>query len=250
MSVALSAREGIARITPRSQPGRVLLLGVDQESILQMAPQLQQRSVELVVSDDAGSALQFAARRSFELLLVRHPIMGLSVDEFLASLRSPDSESRRSFVLVLTEQASDEVLTGMTGRRLRFANSTDVDAVGAVVAEEVLGVAPRLDHRLMVEIGMPMPGGRLSRFCQVADLSESGMLVRVAERPDEGEVVDVIWRLPEVPRPIRARATVVRHTEEHEVKGVGLSFVDLDVSTRGYIRSFVEQGRSGQSAEA
>lgn len=242
MVVASSGRAVSVSVNRRARGGRILLLGVDQRQVLETVPELARKAVEIVTCDHPEAALEMASDRRFDLLIVRHPITGLAVDEFLSRFRTGASRSRESYVLVLTEPTSDDSLQELAGRRLRFANHTDVNTLISVVAGEILGVAPRIDQRLMVEIGLQMAGGRLSRFCQVVNLSDSGMLVRLAERPAEGELLEVVWRLPDLPRPIRVSARVVRHTSEAEVKGVGLAFVDLDDSTRGLIGSFVERG--------
>lgn len=228
--------------TTFSHPGRrksVLLLGIRQESLLRLAPQLGQKGIELVAAAEGRDALELATGRRFELVIVRHPVAGMPIDELFEGLRRPGSRSVSSYVLVLTESASAESLQELAGERSSFANATDFDMILAVVSRKVLGVARRAGSRLMVQLGLRMLGARVSHFCQVVNISESGMLVRTSDRPEVGEEVGVTFSLPEVPHPIEARGRVVRHTGPPEVDGVAVRFVGLDRASRSRVRDYV-----------
>lgn len=230
---------GMSKIKADSWRKSILLLGIRQEALLRLAPQLRQAEIEVVTARDAHSALEICAARRVELVVIRHPVDGITIDELMTRLRRTGSRSRLSYVLVLTESASDEVLRKLAGRNSRFVNSSDFGVILSVVARQVLGVARRVGSRLMVQIELWMSGTHVSHFCQVINISETGMLVRTGDRPELHEVVEVTFTLPDMPQPIHTSARVARHTDPREPEGVALEFIDLDRATRGLIRAHI-----------
>jgi CheY-like chemotaxis protein len=223
----------------RTRVKSVMLVGLHREALLRLAPALQAHAIELVEAADPRQALDLATGRRFDLLVVRHPLDGIAIDEFLTLLRRPGCRSHRVFALVLTEGASDKALDHLQGARSRFVNATEFDVILSVIAQNGLGVAPRVDGNLMVRLGLTLFGQQATRFCQVRNISESGMLVRIAERPPIGEIVSLTFSLPQSSRPLELEAQVVRHTGVREIEGVALRFVRLDRATRGYLRDYV-----------
>jgi hypothetical protein len=216
-----------------------MLVGLLREALLRLAPALRAHEIELVEADAPEAALELAAGRRFDLLVVRHPLDGLAIDEFLTRLRRPGCRSHRVFALVLTDSVADRSLVHLQGARSRFVNATDFDVILSVIAQNGLGVAPRVSGSLMVRLGLHLFGEDLTRFCQVRNLSESGMLVRIAERPPVGETVEATFSLPQMSRPLQVRAQVVRHTGVREIEGVALRFVGVDRATLGHLRDYV-----------
>lgn len=163
----------------------------------------------------------------------------MPIDELLGGIRDRGGRSSHAYALIITQAASEASLRQLGDRRSRFINASDFDVIVSVVASEVLGVAPRVPSRLMVELVLRMAGARVSRFCQVANISESGVLVRTTDPPPCGEKAVLVLSLPEAPQPIRVEARVVRHTESHEADGVALRFVDMSRFARTQIRAYV-----------
>ena len=233
-------KEAIASMRRHRKRQGVLLLGVRQDAILRLAPQLRQETIELVQARNVVAALKLVAGRRFDLVVVRHPVVGMPIDEMLTRLRRTDSRSSQAYVLVLAESASREGLKELPDRQTRVTDSSDFDVILAVVARRILGVARRAETGLMVRIGLWVEGAEVSHFCQIANLSESGMLVRTGDRPPVDEIVEVSFSLPDAPQPIHSKASVVRHASRREVDGVALRFVDLARDARARIRSHVE----------
>jgi hypothetical protein len=207
--------------------------------MLRLAPQLKQETIELVSVRDARSAVAVCRARRVDLLVAQHPLGDMAIDELLDGVRGPGSRSSSVYALIITRQVSDESLAALAGARSRFINSSEFDVIISVMAREVLGVARRVDSRLMVEMGLRLTDGEVSRFCQVINLSESGMLLRTADRPELGTTVGLTFSLPEAGQPIVTTARVVRHTGAHEVEGVALYFLGLEGRARQRIRSYV-----------
>ena len=217
----------------------VLLLGILEEAILRLAPQLGDDGVQMIVAPDAHAALGVCRDRRIDLLVLRHPVAGMTVDDLVGEIRLPGCPSRQAFILVLTQAASNRTLRQLEGPRTHFTNRSEFSDIVAVLAREALGVARRVPSRFMVELIMRLDSGRVSRFCQVANLSESGMLVQTTEGPARGERVSVTFTLPDAQQPIRAEARVVRRTGAHEIEGVALRFVEMDRRAQQRLRAYV-----------
>lgn len=214
-------------------------MGLRRDAMEHLAPQLKAGSVYLESTSDAREALDACGERPFSLVIVRHPVADMPIDTFLERLRGPEMRSARAFVLVLTDMASKEALGELSGPRLRFANLTDFASILATVAKEAVGVAPRASSRLMVELGIRVDGGSRSRFCQLVNLSATGILVKSRDHLAVGDEVEVAFSLPDGTPPIRCRGRVARHTEGQEPKGFALAFQALDPSARARIERFV-----------
>lgn len=215
-------------------------MGVRRDAMEHLAPQLKTGSVYMESISDARAALEACGERPFSLVILRHPVTDMPIDEFLERLRAPEMRSARAFVLVLTDMASKEALGELSGPRSRFANLTDFASILATVAKEAIGVAPRASSRLMVELGIRVDGGSRSRFYQLVNLSATGMLVKSNDRIAVGEEVEVAFSLPDGTPPIRCRARVARHTDDNrESKGFALAFEGLDTSATARIEQFV-----------
>lgn len=227
----------------RTRIRRVLLLGVRRDAMEHLAPQLKSGAVYLESVADAEAALGACLERPFALVIVRHPLAEMSIDEFLERLRERRMRSAGAFLLVLTEMASSEALSELSGPDVRFANLTDFAGILATVAEEALGVAPRASSRLMVELRMHIEGGSMSRFCQVVNLSATGMLVKSGDRIGVGEKVEIAFSLPDGTPPIRCGARVARRTDGREPIGFALAFRGLDPAARARIERFVGSQR-------
>ncbi len=239
MTAAMLDAEALALTGSRPKLTSVMLVGFGRQSMLRLAPALDREEVQLVEVNDPFEALATCAGQRFDLLVVRHPIGGVSVDRFLNRLRRPGGRSHRAYALILTEGVLDRSLEKLQGTRSRFVNTTDFDTILAVISQNGLGVAPRIEARVTVRLGLQLSGEKMTRFCQVRNLSESGMLVRIAERPEIGSRVEMLLNLPNVRSPIELRGLVVRHTGRREVEGIALRFVDLDRETRGHLRRYI-----------
>ena len=243
MSDAMLDVDAMALAGSRTRVTSLMLVEFSRRSLLCLAPGLDRDGIELVEGASAEAALEQCARRRFELLVIRHPVEGMSVDQFLARLRDPAGRSHRAFALIVTETIIGRSLEALHGERSRFVNTTDFDQILSIIAHRILGVAPRVEARVMVRLGLRLAGKTMTRFCQVSNLSESGMLVRIAERPEIGDSVDLLLNLPSVPRPLNLRGEVVRHSGPREIEGIALRFVGLDRETRGHLRSYVRAQR-------
>ncbi len=239
MTAAMLDAEALATTGSRARLTNVMLVGFGRQAMLRLAPALEREEVQLIEASDPRDALVTCGGQRFDLVVIRHPIDGISVDQFLTRLRRPGGRSHRAYALILTEGVLDRSLEQLQGSRSRFVNTTDFDTILAVIAQNGLGVARRVEARVTVRLGLQLAGEEMTRFCQVRNLSESGMLIRIAERPEVGSRVELLLNLPSVPRPLELHGQVVRHTNQREVEGIALRFVDLDRETRGHLRRYI-----------
>ena len=80
--------------------------------------------------------------------------------------------------------------------------------------------------RLEVQLG----AGKMLRMCQTANISASGMLVKLHDPVPVGSEVWLAINLPSVADPIHAKAEVARQTDpdRESVRGSGLRFVEFE----------------------
>lgn len=224
MSEPVRVHEPSGTDRPSARLRRVLLIGLRREPIERLVPALRTGAFEVGVAHSGPGALAVCRRQRFDLLLIREPVRELSLEELLEELRASGGLSSRAFVQVLTDEYRIEELAGHTGDRLGVCHWADFPRLLSAVSREVLGVAPRVSKGLMVEVSTQVAGGTVSRFCQVENVSESGILIKTQELISVGESVVVALSLPGAPQLVRVSGEVVRHTEGAETRGFAVSF--------------------------
>lgn len=212
---------------PRVGLKSLLLIGLKREPVESLVPALRRHAVEVASTSKGSVALAACQQRRYDLIVVREPVSDLGFEEFLVGIRGSGSASEHSFVQVVTSPGRVEDLEGLVGRQIGVCSVTDFgDLIGAI-SRIVLGVAPRVALRMMVELTLRLEGGRLSRFCQVENVSESGLLIRTAELIPVGQSVDVTLSVPGSGQALQMSGRIVRHTGPHEPTGFALELVDF-----------------------
>ena len=240
MSEPVRQYEPMASPAPPRRVKRVLLVGLKKDPIERLVPALQRDAFEVVPARTGPRALATCRQRRFDLLLVREPVAGLALEELLEGVRASDNLSSRAFVLVLTEESRVEELAPLVGERLDLSHWADFGRLLAVVSRHALGVAPRVSERFMAEVNMPLAGGTVSRFHQVGNISETGLLIETRDLIPIGERVMMTFSLSGVSQPVRVSGEVVRHAERAEPDGFAVRFDEFaDVSFRR-LRDFLK----------
>jgi CheY-like chemotaxis protein len=214
---------GLARsemVTTEDERKRILAVGLDRltfgsfEALLSRA----RFDVDRVSSTAGGLALCQGAK--LDLVLVSHPLSGMSLAEFVHTLRAIGSASAKAELLVLAPAA--ELATAR--RQLPAGDGavlsvTEPRLVLQEMAARLLDVAPRRDARLAVRLRVGLESGEEMRFCQTENVSVAGLLVRTQPPPPIGTPLTFELTLPGEREPIRGRGEVARHTVAN-VEGV------------------------------
>jgi hypothetical protein len=203
---------------------RILLVGLKQVAIERLVPALRRGCFEVAPALTGPTAVAACRICRYDLLLVREPVAELELDQLVEGVRQSNNLSRRAFIQVLTDEKRVEELSARSGERFGVSQWGDFGDLLAVVSKRVLGVSPRVAERFMTEVNTHLAGGTLSRFYQVENLSESGMLIRTLDPLPVGERVVLSFSLPGTSHPVRVSGEVVRHTDPSEPEGFGLRF--------------------------
>ncbi len=228
----------VSRAAPR-RVKRVLLVGLKQAPIERLLPALKRGAFEVVPARTGPSALVACRQRRFDLLLVREPIAELALEDLLEGVRASDNLSSRAFVLVLTEESRVEELAPLVGERFDVSYWADFPHLLAVVSRQALGVAPRVSEHFMAEVRTQLAGGTVSRFHQVGNISETGLLVETRDLISIGGRVVLSFSLPGVSQSVRVSGEVVRHTERTEPDGFAVRFDEFAGVSFRRLRAFL-----------
>jgi CheY-like chemotaxis protein len=206
----------------------VLLVNVDEHLFEKVAPLLARSEFEIDRFPGARTALELVSVVSFDVLVALFPLPDIPAQDFLDSVRAPESPCRRSPLLVLSARerlADAERYLGRGVNRVVALEETAEQLQREV--SMLLSVAPRRSLRLMVRVNV-LAGERpdLSLF-QSENLSHTGMLLRGGEPYPLGTRIAFEFHLGTDRSPVRGEAEVVRHTTpgREEVRGgMGVRF--------------------------
>ena len=187
-------------------------------------------------------ALELIAGVPFDLLLVRLPLPGMEVTDFLDAVRHSASACYGASLFILADPRQQENAKRFVGKgangivRLEAANAELSDAVGHQV---------RVATRATVRCNMMLyysSGDRVStQLCQTANLSETGMLVETVQRLPNGTRFTFALSLPQQSQETTGTAEVVRHTtvKNEGADGFGARIVAMDESSEERLAEFV-----------
>lgn len=222
----------------------ILLVGLKKEPVESLVPALRRRAVEVASTAQAAVALESCRRRRYDLIVVREPLADMALEDLLTEVRRPSCASQNTFVQLVTSPAQVDELLGLAGRQVGVCSVTDFGGLVGAISHTVLGTSPRVALRMMVELTLRLEGGRLSRFCQVENVSESGILIRTAELVPVGEAVDVTLSIPGSGPPLHMSGRIVRHTGPHEITGFALQLTDFKGASRRLWVEYLERERT------
>lgn len=213
---------------------------------------LARGSLEVHRVPSGAGALVLAGNRVYDLIVIGAPMPDLGLQKFLTSLRSIDSPSSNSPVVVMATDRHVGALAGaLETERVRvLANSAAEKEIQSAVTA-VLGVAARTSSRILVEIAVTLGEGQRRRVFQTHNLSETGMLLRGSEGPLIGSPVQASFALRGDTEPIEVEGEVVRHTREdiEGVRGFAIHFTSMSAADRELLADFVRVDLERRAAE-
>ena len=230
-------------------PGRhVLLVGVERGLVERMVPLLQREELQVLSTEPAPAVLNLLRDTPFDLLVVAYPLSDLDLEELLATVRSPDSPSRRAGVVLLApEEALGEAVSWEEEgvNRVTAAGWTDAHLWQAVA--DLLHVAPRAGLRVLVHLDVEMEGSVERELSQAVNVSTSGMLLQSPTVFRPGTQVRITFRLPGEARPVAGTAEVVRisRPDREGVQGFAVRFLGLEDDGAERIAAWLARQEAG-----
>jgi CheY-like chemotaxis protein len=210
----------------------LLILGAETPPLRQVMPILRRVDFQVLRLAREDQALELLQTTHFDLIIARHPMAGLPLEDLVRSVRAKESPCRDSGLLVLVHEESLDEIGGFLRRGVNRIVSIDAppDRLLDAIAD-LVGVAPRHGLRTVVQFELWVEQGS-SRFLTVTEnISATGMLVRGGREFPIGATLHFRLVLPGQAPPIVGDVQVARYTDrarEH-VEGFGgkiLSFVD------------------------
>jgi len=208
----------------------ILVVG-GARSLQRVIPLLGRASLVIDQAATGEEALQRLRRVAYDLLVVRHPVVGMGLPRLLDAVREPSAPSFAAALLVLAEEDAEREVGPLLARgRTRILSlSAPADRLLATVAE-LLATVPREAVRVEVAATLRWQGDNGPIVGETVNVSRKGILLRADTVPPLGSSITFELELPGRKRRCRGIGKVVRHGEpEHGGGGeFALAFVELD----------------------
>ncbi len=222
----------------------ILTIGVGRELFEETASPLLRKGFDVDRFPDPVAALELVSVVPFAALIIRHPLVGMSTDGFLAVVRRPGSASSQARVVVLVDDADFRTAQGLLDRGVQLV----VRAAAPLPERDqlmctLLGISPRQDTRILVKLNVALAGAKYDRFiAQTKDISASGMFVITRKRHAVGSPASFEFNLGDEHHPIRGVAEVTRHSEPGaKSSGMGFRFVSFEGDSLERLRELVRR---------
>ena len=230
---------GIERVGSDSDgPTRVLLVDDSRESAEHRQPVLQPLGYECSVASSASSLFDSIQNSDFHLVVLCHPLREVDSIELLVGIRR--NGTRAKIVLVSAHPHVHESLRSVTDAFV-YAREPHSSLIAAM--ERALDRAPskllttRTIHRHAVRVPLAVEvlrsGVKNILYGTSADLSERGVGGTIKAQLIPGEMVKVIFPLPNSPAELQGYA-IVRH---RRTEFYGFEFVSIDGKSLETIRA-------------
>jgi DNA-binding response OmpR family regulator len=223
---------------------RVLILGSETPALQRVVPVLPRAELQVQQVDDPAEGLTEVRQRRFDLVVLRYPLGGLVLQDFIVAIRATASACRNAGLLVLAEPDAVEEASGFLGRGVNRIVSLEVSSDRLLDAiADLLAVTPRLALRAVVQLEVWLEHGAHRVLTLTQNLSSSGMLVLGGQELPVGTRVAFELLLPGQLPPVCGELEVTRHTDagrEH-VDGFGGRLVSFVGDGGERLRAFLRQ---------
>jgi len=179
-----------------------------------------------------------------DLVLITYPLPDMKFGDFMAAIKEAVPPVRPPQVVVIVTKEDAKDVAGFVNRGVQVLPAHLQPSHLERLVAKYLRKAPRPALRIMVGMGVSLGGvGKVLRMAQAANVSTSGMLIRTNEEFPLGSAISLEFTLPGAHEPIRAEATVVRHTDpdREQIRGLGLKFVDIAPSHKNRLEEYLQQ---------
>jgi hypothetical protein len=213
----------------------LLILGPETVPLRQVVPVLRRVAFQVHRLARADQAVELLQGTHFDLIVVRYPLEGISLDVLVGTVRAKDSACLDSGLLVMAAPEKLEEVAHHLRRGVNRIVDVDVSCDRLLDAiADLVGVPPRRSLRAVVQFELWVAQGAQRLFTVTENLSCTGMLVRGGQEFPVGACLQFKLMLPGQTPPIAGLVRVARHTDrarEH-LDGFG-----------GKILSFAEDGQ-------
>jgi CheY-like chemotaxis protein len=229
--------ERMSETTPR-----VLIVGRDAPALRRIVPLLRRNNFEVVTVGSGEGALGLVRGEPFQLVVVHFPLGEPPFSALLSAVRDPRSPCRHAGMLLLVPPHRLDEANAYVGKGVNRVVALDClpEQLLHAVAD-LIGVAPRVALRAVVQLEVRVTEGRDLTICQTENISLSGILVRGAGRWAPGTKLGFELTLPGLSPAIRGAAEVVRRTVRGRegIEGTALKIVSFAGNGQELVERFL-----------
>lgn len=221
---------------------RVVLVEENDELRDRLFEALGPFSAEAVEVPSVKRALELVRQIPVHLLVIRYPLDGMPLSRFLRDFRESGGASRGAQVLVLAPGKSIGGLKRSAGPGVAILRSDSDFETLANTFMTFLRRSPRFAGNLLVGADLELPTGKVRKMLQIANISETGMLLRTKTPLAVGDSFSFELQIPELRAPIRGEAQVVRLVAGpyEETRGAGVKIVSFVGDSRQRLKKFLD----------
>jgi DNA-binding response OmpR family regulator len=210
----------------------LLVIGAETTALRQVTRVLRQVGCQVHRLPRADQAAELLQGTWFDLILARHPVMGMDIEAFVATVRAESSPCRDSGLLLLADADAIGEVTPLLHRGVNRVVEADApcDRLLDAIAD-LLDTAPRHSLRAVVQLELWLARGHHRLLTVTENVSTTGMLVRGGTEFPVGSRLEFELLLPGHGSPIFGEVEVARHTDRlrERIDGFGgkiVSFAD------------------------
>ena len=219
----------------------ILAVGAKSGLLSKLDPVLGRANLAVQRVPLGEAALRLAQSKRPSLLVVAYPLLDMRLDAFLEQLAAGGHNPPGPTVALIADEHLQPELEPHLNEHHRYipAHLEPKELQSSLL--RLIGDTPRVAPRLMLRLEVQLGAGKMLRMCQTANISASGMLVKLNDPIPVGSEVRLAINLPSVADPIHAKAEVARQTDpdRESVRGLGLRFVEFEGEGRTTLTEYL-----------
>ena len=221
---------------------KVLAAGIERSAFELLAPVLRRDEVQVewVPTPEAGVSL--ASGHQYDVVILDAEPVDWTLESVVRKLRAGTSPSRNAAIMVLAQPDQVDAARALKARGVnRVMLVSDPPQMICQQMAGLLEVAPRVASRVAMNLQASLGTRGREIFCQTANLSITGMLVRTQARPQLGTPVVFQLHLSERFGTVIGRGEMVRHASRFQggFDGVGVRFTSFAEDGADRLRGYL-----------
>jgi DNA-binding response OmpR family regulator len=226
-------------------PRTLLLIGAEPALAARALSALEAAGLEVKRPSHLDEALRAVSRTIFDVVVVRHPLPGLSLEQFVQRLRAVDSACRDTSLLVLCDPEAAAVVGALLGRgvnRIVSATASGDRLLDAVV--DLLAAPAGPTRRKVAQLEVRLQFGSAWLRTVTHNVSRTGLLVEGGPVIPLGTHVPFELRLPGQHETVSGTLEVVRRTNprKESTEGFGARILAFEPGSESRLRAFLDAG--------
>ena len=226
---------------------RLLIIGSETPALQRIAPILRRAEFETRLAANADQAFELLEDVAFDLIVLRYPVPGLSLHEFVDRVRTVGSLCRTAGLVLLAEPTCVGEVARLLGKGVNRVVSLDASSDRLLDAiADLLAVDPRRTVRAVIQLELWVERAPERVLTLTENVSTAGMLVRGGSEFPLGTRLQFELMLPGERTPVRGQLEVARHTDpgRERVEGFGGKVVSYAGDGQERVRAFIAQRSS------